>query len=143
MASGWFTKGLELWTGSAAHFLTGTYRVMLMKSAYTYDPDHDFVDDVSASEMTAAARKTLAGNSVTRSLANNNVVYDASDPSVYAALNDGTLSGAIIYRQVGGDDTTPADDELIYFIDFADLVTNGSDVTVAFHANGIGAIGLA
>lgn len=143
MASGWATKALELWTGSAAHFLTGTYRIMAMKSAYTYDPDHDFVDDVSANEMTGAARKTIAGNSVTRSLANNNVVYDATDPSVYAALNDGTLSGFWIYRQVGGDDTTPADDELILFIDVADLVTNGSDVTLAFHANGIGAIGLA
>lgn len=140
MASGWYSKGIELWTKTAAHWETGTYRIMAMKSAYTFDPDHDFVDDISANEMTGAARKTLAGNSVTRSTANNNVVYDATDPSTYAALNDGTLSGFAIYRQVGGDDSTPADDELVFFVDVADLVTNGSDVTLAFHASGIGAI---
>lgn len=143
MASGWYTKGIELWTGTAAHFLTGTYRIMAVKTGFAYDPDHDFVNDISANEMTGAARKTIGGASVTLSLANNNVVYDATDPTVYAALNDGTLLGFVIYRQVGGDDTTPADDELIWFIDVADLVTNGSDVTLAFHATGIGAIAVA
>lgn len=143
MASFWYTKGLEDALGSAAFFGgSSVFRVMLLRNTYTPDVDHDFVDDIDGDEMTGAARKTLGSLTVTRSTANDNVVIDAADPSVYSALDDGTLAGAAIYRQVGGNDATPEDDPLWLFIDVEDLVTNGGDVTLAFHSTGLGAVGV-
>jgi len=47
-----------------------------------------------------------------------------------------------VYKQVGGDDTTPGDDPILYYLDDTDISdlpkpTNGGDITVQWAAEGI------
>lgn len=99
-----------------------TIRVLLVRSTSTYafDPDHDFLNDFTGNggvEISVAsyARQSLAGKTVNQDLTNDRMYYDANDV-VFGALESGqTVKGVLIYRQVGGDDTTPNDDDLLYY----------------------------
>jgi hypothetical protein len=98
--------------------------------------DLNFVADVVAVEIAATnyVRKTLTGEAVTEDDANDRAVIDADNPSTWTALggalND-TIAGGWIFRQV----TNDADSVLWCFLDLVpDLVTNGSDVILSFHA---------
>ena len=126
-----------------------TLRIALYNdtTAFTFNPDtHAFVGDVldggtTAEEFggsggTGYSRKAVANTSVTQDDANDQAVWDSDDFS-WSSLDGETIQGAIIYRQVGGDDTTPGDDEIIqvYDDDMADvsdfpLPTNGSQVEI-------------
>jgi hypothetical protein len=48
MASGQYTKALELAVASGVLWTSGTIRVLLVDSSYAYDPDHATVADVIA-----------------------------------------------------------------------------------------------
>ena len=126
-----------------------TLRIALYNdtTAFTFDPDtHAFVSDVldggtTAEEFggsggTGYSRKNVTTTSVTQDDANDQAVWDSDDFS-WSSLDGETIQGAIIYRQIGGDDTTPGDDEIIqvYDDDMADvsdfpLPTNGSQVEI-------------
>lgn len=117
------TGNLDLTTGISA---------MLVSNAYTFNRLHDFVDDVVANELTGAGRVSLTGNSVTDN-GTNAVVFDANDivfPTVDAAQ---TVEACIIYRD-GASDAARA---LLFYLDGTNITTNGTDVSVAFSANGI------
>lgn len=128
-----------------------TIRVALYDdtTAFTFDPDlHDFVNDIldggtTASEMsgTGYTRQTLANQSATQDDTNDRAVFDADDVT-WTGLDAGTIQGVIVYRQVGTDDSTPGDDDVLIVIDDADiadlpLATNGSDVKIAWDSVGI------
>jgi hypothetical protein len=112
------------WPGS------GVFRVLLVGAGYTPDADHQFVSQIT-NELTGStySRKTLTGRTVTVDNATDRVLCDAADP-VFSTLNAGAVAAAVVYLQVGGDDSTPADDILIYCGDNPDLVSNGGDVTM-------------
>lgn len=103
---------------------TDVIRMLLFRDtdAYAEDPDHDFLDDWSGGggvEISVAsyARQTLA--SATRTVDNtNNLIKLTSSDVDFGTLESGqTVGGYIIYKQVGGDDTTPADDPILVYED--------------------------
>jgi len=130
-----------------------TLRITLFNdsTAYTIDEvNHEFVADVldggtTAQELTdpTFSRQTISGASVTVDSVDAEVVFDADDV-VFNSLDGGeVIQGFLIYRQVGGDDTTPADDEILFIEDELtntngnQITTNGSDVTIQFNSEGI------
>lgn len=135
-------------------FLNDTLRVALISdnTAYTFDPDtHTFVNDVLDGGTTAEefagsgySRQTLSNVTVTQDDTDDEGVADADDVT-FTSLDGDTIQGILIYKQVGGDDTTPGDDPIIAVYDdnsagsLADLplTTNGGDVTLSFSSEGI------
>jgi hypothetical protein len=143
MANGVYNKGLEE-LGKATSDLDGSdLRVMLVKSTYSFNRDHLFVqeagfspNDPKSHEITVSgyAREALASKVVTRDDTNNFTYLDADDV-VFAALATGeTVGGAILFRHTGTDTTAP----VISFYDLTDTPTNGGDLTVRWNspANG-------
>lgn len=134
---------------------TDTLRVALYNDtiAYTFDPSTDeFVGDVldgtvaeefGGSGGTGYARQGMTGATVIEDNTNNEADFDADDV-IFPGLDGETIQGAIIYKQVGTDDTTPADDPIIqvYDNDQGDvsdfpITTNGSDIKIEFNTDGL------
>lgn len=139
----------EFFNGTLNLSSTGdTIRVLLLddSAAYTFDPDnHDFVDDVLAAgnEMsgTGYTRLTLANQNTSTDDTDDEGVFDGDD-SQWSGLDAGSIQAIVIYRQTGGDDTTPADDRVLNVLDDATvadlpLTTNGSNVLSSWDAEGI------
>lgn len=118
-------------------------------TAFSFNPDtHAFVNDILDGGTTAQefggsgySRKTLANQQVTQDDTDDEGVFDADDLS-WSSLDGETIQGVIIYKQVGGDDTTPGDDPVLIVRDDADeselpLATNGSQIDLNFAAEGI------
>jgi hypothetical protein len=99
-------------------------RVLLERStsAYAPDRDHDFLDAFTGGggvEISVAsyARQTLANAAKNVDDTKNQIEYDA-DNLAFGTLEAGQIVKAmIVYRQTGGSDATPADDELILYDD--------------------------
>jgi hypothetical protein len=142
MASGWYNKGKAQVANGGIDLLTDTIKVMLVSSAYTFNPDHNFASDANAQEIAVTGytggfggggRKTLANKTITEDDTNDRAVFDADDP-VWTALGAGaTIGGAILLKEVTNDGASP----VILFLDPADLPTNGSDFQLQFDATGI------
>lgn len=141
-------------------FVNDTIKVALFdnSTAYTFDEDaHEFVGDVldggtTAQELSGSSgytgtadRKALANLTVTEDNTDGEGVFDADDVVWSDVQSTEDIQGWIIYKQVGGDDTTPGDDPILYLVDDemsdapADLPlpTNGSSITISFNAEGI------
>lgn len=143
-----------LYVTGGIDLVNDTIKVALYNNstAFTFDPDtHAHVADVldggtTAQEFggaggTGYTRKALASQTVTQDDTDDESVFDAGDLS-WSSLNGETIQGILIYKQVGGDDTTPADDPIIGVIDDADeaelpLPTNGSQIDLNWAAEGI------
>lgn len=111
-------------------FSSGTLRILLVDSDYTFDAAHDTVSDVVANELSATsyARQNLPALSTTQ---NGDVLEidhaDVAFGDLGGASND-TIGGAVVYDETGADDTAYP---LLAFFDVADLATNGGSVTFA------------
>lgn len=133
----WYNKGKELLAGNFS-WTTNDYRVLLVKSGFAYNPDHNFVSDISANESNATdyVRKVLAGKSITKDDTNDRVALIATDltwTGLGGAINN-TIVGAIVFKFNASD----AAAELVAFIDTNDIVTADNDVTLDFDAtNGL------
>jgi len=99
-------------------------RMLLLRStdAYAVDPDDVYLSAWSGGggvEISVAsyARQTLT--TATRTVDNtNNLVKYTSDDVAFGTLETGqTVKGIILYKQVGGDDTTPGDDLMLLYDD--------------------------
>jgi len=139
-------------------FLNDTLKVALVSdnTAYSFSPDTDtFVSDVldggtTAQEFqgTGYSRQTLSNVTVTQDDTDDEGVADADDVT-FTGLDGDTIQAVLVYKEVGGDETTPGDDPIIAVFDdnsagsLADLplATNGGDVTLAFSSEGIVNIG--
>ena len=134
MASNLFNPGLEKLLDGTISFETDTIKVLLVDTNHTFDKTHEFVSDVVANESlgTGYERKTLTSTSIALDAVNDRVEYDADNP-VYTSLDAGTIAAAIVYKEVTSDSDSP----LIAQIDFADLVTNGSDVELQINSEGL------
>lgn len=99
-------------------------RCLLERDTSTYAPnkDHDFVGDLTGLvEISVASygRQTVANKAVNIDDALDRVEFDF-DNIAFGSLESGqTVEALIFYEQIGGDDTTPADDPLICRIDVA------------------------
>lgn len=133
MASGVYNKTKQ--GGEAFTWSSSTIKMLLVSSSYTFNPDHDFVDDVDANELsgTGYVRKTLASKTVTVDDTNDEVRYDAADP-VYTGADFGTVAAGIVYVEVTNDtDSIP----LAYVELTSPAVTNGGDFTFQFGSDGV------
>jgi len=135
-----------------------TLKVALVSdnTTYSFSPDSDtFVGDVLDDGTTAEefqgsgySRQTLTNVTVTQDDADDEGVADADDVT-FTELSGDTIQAVLVYKEVGGDETTPGDDPIVSVFDdnsagsLADLPlnTNGGDVTLAFSSEGIVNIG--
>lgn len=131
-----------------------TVRVALYNNTVSFSPDpdtHEFVSDVldggtTAEEFggsggTGYSRQSLANQATSQDNTDDEAVFDADD-TTFTSLDAETIQGIIIYKQVGGNDTTPGDDPILTIIDDTDtgdlpLTTNGSNVVLQYDAEGI------
>lgn len=130
---------------------TATLRVLLYDDSQAYTPDRttdEFVGDVigtSATELGDASysRQDVANVQVTEDATDVEVEVDADDVTFPSVDGGEVVQGWILYRQVGGDDTTPGDDDIIAIEDEVknssgnDVTTNGSDIVLQFNSEGI------
>jgi len=156
MANGTPTRTLAESLRGNIDLETDVLRVALFNDtvAFTFDPNaHKFLSDVldggtTAEEFggsggTGYARQNLAGANVIEDNANTEANFDADD-TTFTDIDGETIQGAVVYKQVGGDDTTPGDDPIIqvYDNDQADVTefpiqTNSSNVVLAWDAEGL------
>jgi hypothetical protein len=145
MASGFYNQALaDILTGSI-DMDSNTLKIMLVDASYTYDPDHQVVDngandatDPSFNEIVAtnytggfagAGRKT-ATLTVSKQDANNRAVITIGDltwTALGGATND-TVGGAILIKEITNDTSS----RVIAFFDLTDTPTNGGDFTLDF-----------
>lgn len=115
----------------ALNLATDDIRVLLVSSSYTFNPDHNFVSDIT-NELsgTGYVRKTLTSESLTEDDTNDRSIFDADD-LVYPAINAGSIDAAIVYKEAGTDATR----ELICCLDVTPKVaTNGGDINLNWAA---------
>lgn len=113
-------------------------RVLFLKSTYTFDPDHQFVADLTpgSNEVSVAgyARQALATQVVTQDNTNNRAEADADDPDFGALTSGQTIAAAVYYTFV----TNDADSWLIGYVDTGGfpLPTNGGNVKIQHNSEG-------
>jgi hypothetical protein len=137
MATLWYPKGLNLALSGGLNFASDTIRALAVNASHTYNLDHDFVNDVTANEISGGsyARLTLSStavNTTTIDSTNRRVAIDAADLT-FATPSSGTLAFVIIYKFITDDASSP----LICQVDNANVTMDGNNVTVQFSANGI------
>lgn len=118
-----YTKFSELLAG-AGNFTGDVFRVLLERSTSTYAPSigHGFLDSFTTGggvEITVAsyARVTLGSKSITPDGANQRVGLFCATIA-FGSLEAGqTVKAVLGYRQTGGNDATPADDENVFYYD--------------------------
>jgi len=157
MAAGTPDRTLLQIANGSIDFANDTIKILLLDDSTTYTFDsaaHEFVDDLDGSsdgddpsfEMngTGYTRKTLSNQSTTEDNTDNEAEFDGDDIT-WSGLDAGDIQTVVVYKQVGGDDTTPGDDPVLavfdddsaYTVSDLPLTTNGSDVTLAWASEGI------
>ena len=131
-----YYKQVALDTGSADHvdMNTDTVKVALI-SGYTYNAAHKYLSDATGAGATVIATSpALASPTVV------NGTFDAADATCAAVAAGSTVTAILVYKDSGLATTST----LVAHIDKAQdgttalsLATNGSDITVQFHASGI------
>lgn len=137
MAAGAYSNGVEALILQSFNLDTSTIKLALIKDAYTYDPDHDFVNDVSGSECDATgytggfngADRLTSAVTITEQTASNRVVAIFADTTWTAigGASNNTLEGALALFEI----TNDAASIPIAWLEFGStLTTNGSDILV-------------
>ena len=137
MASNIYNNGLLKILDRTVDYASDNIAVLLVGNSYTFDVSHEYVDDLSDEAVndtgSGYARLSLASKTITLNTSANAVVFDCGDISYTDIATTNTLAGAVIYKDSGTDSTS----DLVAFIDFADIVTNGSDIDLQINANGL------
>ncbi len=124
---------------------TDTLKVMLLKASYTPNPDHKFVSSIAGSECDATgytggfngtSRKTLGSVTVSEDATANEAVVDAADPSAWEGLG-GDTDNEVGYIATIKEITNDAASLVVSINEFAPLNTNGGNVEIAWHTDGI------
>jgi hypothetical protein len=134
MADLFYNKGKFL-IGSGAISTASDLRCLLVNTSYSPDPDHNFVSDVSANEISVSgyARQTLANKTITEDDTNDVAKFDADDVA-FAGLTAGqTVGAAIVYRHNASDNAA----ELLGYFDLTNTLTNGGTINVVWAATGV------
>lgn len=138
MSSSLYNTGLEkLLDGTLNLDGSADVRCLLLKSGYTFDADHDVVNDLTpgSNEISVSgyARQALTGEVITRVDASDRVMFDADDVTFAALAAGQTVIAAVLYIHTGSDATA----QLLAYIDIADTATNGGDIVIQWNASGI------
>lgn len=115
-----------------------TIKVMLLDSNHTNDIDaQEFVDDVSANEVSASGTYALGGaaltsKTVTTDDTNDRGVFDAADVTFTSSTI--TARYAVIYKDTG----TPSTSPIVCIFDFVtDQVSTSGDFSIQWNTDGI------
>jgi len=111
---------------------------MLVAAGYIFNAAHTTVADVLAFEVVGGtyARQDVVSRTVAIDLMGDRALLRAAS-TLFPALSGVTPAGAILYRQVGGDDTTPGNDPLVAHLGFvAPISTTGRDLLVEYPTPG-------
>ncbi len=119
-------------------FDTDTLKVILVTSTYTPSVDHAALTDVNTNELSEANGYLTGGDTVTGTVtdsdANDNAVFDITDPTWTASGGSiGPCRYGILYSD------THATDAVIYCFDFATDRTaeDGADFTITIDSGGL------
>lgn len=125
-----YNRGLDelrTWT-------TDTYQWILVQNAYTPDPDHDYIADLT-SEVSVASYSRVAPVSPTRVVndTTNQMVYDCADPD-FGDLEDTQSARWLVLAKTV---TNDADSPLICALDFGGTGQQlGLNFVVSLHVSG-------
>lgn len=133
IAKGLLADGTLLWPSSSSIF-----RAMLINTSYVFNPAHQHVSDILSFEVSGGtyARVPITGRTGTFDVGLGRGVIDADD-AVFDALTGVTTAGLVVYKQIGGDDSTPGNDPLAFYYDFAPFVANGTSLKFEFSTQGL------
>lgn len=143
-----YNNTLTLFATAGIDWSTDVIRVALVSDDTAYTPAIDteaFVSDVldagtTATEFTGSGytRTSLSNQKVTQDDTDDEAVLDGDD-TTFTSIDGDSVQGVLVYKQVGGDDTTPSDDPLIGYYDGGDfpITANGSDLIVEWPTEGI------
>lgn len=111
--AGVYNRGKFIIMDGSLDWVSDTIQALLVDSTYVYDPDHNFVADISG-ELTdgSYSRQTLGNKGVTEDDTNDEAVMTA-DPVDFGALTNETPAGIVLFKFV----TNDADSPLISFSD--------------------------
>lgn len=111
--AGVYNRGKFIIASGALVWTSDTIRALLVDSTYVYDPDHNFVADITG-ELTdgSYARQTLGNKGASEDDTNDQAVLTA-DPVDFGALTNETPEGLVLFEFV----TNDADSPLISFHD--------------------------
>jgi hypothetical protein len=129
--------------------LTGeTLKAMLVNSGYSFDPDHDFVADLTpgsnelsgtgyAAGFSGAGRKTLGSAALAEDDTNDRSYADYADLT-WTAINAGTAAALVLYISK----TSDADSILLGYVNSGGFpkVTNGGDLVVQWSSSPLGVL---
>jgi hypothetical protein len=129
--------------GGAVDFDTDTIKVMLLtNTASPAEATHDFIDDLSANEVTPGGNYAAGGSALaskTVNLSGGTVTFDAADLAFSQhASNPTNARKMAIYKDTG----TPATSRVIAFgtLAGADIDMTAGDLTLVWNAAGIIAV---
>lgn len=111
--AGVYNRGKFIIMDGSLDWVNDTIQALLVDATYVYDPDHNFVADISG-ELTdgSYSRQTLGNKGVTEDDTNDAAVMTA-DPVDFGALTNETPAGIVLFKFV----TNDADSPLISFSD--------------------------
>ena len=143
MPNGVYNRVKFLLATGAINLSTADTRVMLVNATYTFNDDHNFIDNAGAGDpidheisVGGYARQALTTKTVVEDDTNNFAYFDADD-AVFTALVAGqTIGGAVVYRFNAADTAA----EVLGFYDLVDTATNGGNVTVQWATPANGAV---
>ena len=132
-----YTRGtLAVYTNEIT-LSTATVKALLVGTGYTADPDHAYVSEVVADELSGSGyeRKVLPNKAFVRSLAGNYFAFDNTSNIVFTALDAGTVGGVVIFVERENDTNSI----LLAYLESTTFpfLTDGTDLELQFHSDGI------
>ena len=146
MASVTYGPGIvRCYTDAGDDFGSGgsTLKMILLEGTTSTpsNPDHDFVDDISADEFSdtgytggfgGAGRQTLDSQTFTYDAANNRAELDFANETWTSLGGTNSVIGSVLTIEITNDAASP----VFFFWDIADVVTNGQDFTLTVGGEG-------
>lgn len=136
-----YYKQNALDTGATDHadMNTDSIKVLLLENG-GYTATDKYVSDVLNTTNHTGVHECGRSGALTSPTVTNGT-FDAADITIAAVATGHTINSIVVFKDAGGADTA---NPVIAFIDKAtdgttalSLATNGSDITVTFHASGI------
>lgn len=120
-----------LGTATAINWTSDTIKARLVASSFTPNKD----DTVMTAYTKIGTDQTLSNKTFTKDTTNDRIVYTNTATLTWSAVTVGSTIGTVcIFKFVSSD----ADSIPIINIDVTDTPTNGSDITLTPHADGLG-----
>lgn len=112
---------------------------MLVTTGYTYDADHNLVDDGTTDDPASYeigvggyARQTLASRVQFEDDGNDFAGLDAADPTFSTLVAGETIGAAIVFKYSTASTTSDTGQELVAQYPVTATPTNGGDITINF-----------